>query len=341
MYKNSDVKPITRSSTSTTSGTFYIKPTGVLEASGYKSISSYDSTRRDGEQWQHSESELSAAEIEELKRLHGANFMSFANFPRSYHPSSGAQRVEQNSYFEKSSHGSPSYYVESPSGAQRFEQSYFTKESSSRQAKPVILPPTGAQNAATRYEERYYTQESRRPLPRLHGSVIHSSEFERQEKTVPETPISNVEFSRKETHKVISNEGANKVYPLEDIEIGKTPQEDREFNGGNVQTVEKSSFHTTRHHTGSIFTTNRSSQPRTPEECVVIPDIDYRPTNDLREVEKSVNKLSCLASFAEASVKEELRLVKQQNAEFLRKFDRLELEVRRLSEECKCLERAH
>jgi len=62
---------IFRTSTTTTTGTFLVKPTGEVESSGYKAASSFDSARREGEKWQHSKSELTAEEIEELKRIHG------------------------------------------------------------------------------------------------------------------------------------------------------------------------------------------------------------------------------------------------------------------------------
>lgn len=370
MYKQSDAKPITRSSTSTTSGTFLIKPSGVVEATGFKTHSSYDSTRRDGEQWQHSKSELSAAEIEELKRLHGPSFEHFSSFQGLHQPyqSAGASGSYQEKYFAKESkniHGSPlsyhSGYIETPVRSSGYHQSYFAKESSSSSSshtKPLTFQhslidtvPSGGQ-----YQERFYTLESGNgalakplPIPVQHGSIIQKSEFHKEEKAIPiatvpivSPPEQNYEFSRKETHRrVVSNNGVSSpVYPSPEIgAIVTGRQKQTEFTSGNLQLVDKPTFKS--HYVGSIFTSSRSVKASTPEQCELVPHIDYRPSGDVLEVEKSVNKLSCLATLAEASVKEELRLVKQQNSELSRKFELLELEVKRLTEDCKCLEKVN
>ncbi|KAL0266541.1 UNVERIFIED_CONTAM: hypothetical protein PYX00_009051 [Menopon gallinae] len=367
-YQSPDSKPVTRSSTTSATGTYVMHPNGEIEASGYKKSESYDSTKREGEQWEMSESEMTADELEELKKFIGPNFRSFSELTKG--------QVEE----FKRLHGMNFHIPERlrnerpeshhAGGVHSYEQSYFSKETSSSRSqgqgsdyrRPSTYPqgyisPAPFSSAGhirapetNRYEEHRHDYQSSSSIAR--PAVLSNIDDSDHQQTVPATfPSSrqttrNLEYSQSESHRVAANRASTRPVPEPNpspsyLQESVTNRENayshhRENYDEQVQAVERPKYQAESHYKGSIFRSITSSRANRPEECFAWAETNYDHVTDLNEIQKSISKMSCLAAMAEHSLKEELRLLKQQNSDMSRKLESLDREFRRYKDSCGC-----
>lgn len=344
-------------------------PNGEVEASGYKKSESYDSTKREGEQWEMSESEMTAEELEELKKFIGPSFRSFSELTRG-------QVEEFKRLHGTDFHVPERYRSEHPeqrhqSGVHSFEKSYFSKETSSSRSqgqgsdyrRPASNYPQTYLSSApfssvshvrapetNRYEERRHDHHSSASVVR--PAVLSDVDDSDRQQTVPvvlppsRQSTRNYEFNQGESHRVVSNQAS--VRPIADTNPSPSYLQEttlnrqgaftrhRENYDEGVQTVEKPRFQSESHYKGSIFRSITTSRANNPQECSVWAETNYDHVTDLKEIQKSISKMSCLAALAENSLKEELRLLTQQNSDLSRKLESLDREFARYKDTCGC-----
>lgn len=360
MFKSMETKPITRSSTTTTSGSFYVKPSGEVDGSGYRTASSYDSTRRDGEQWMHSKSELSASEIEALKRLHGqgnyhnfflniileTRFTDFFTMPEfaGLHGSSGSSAYRQSSY-SSTSQTQPLY-----GGSSSYHQIGQASES-----LPIVRPPSSGFTAYSKFEKHesssptivnpgyssLTTSDSYKPPIHTPNSFAFSTNHEDYGETQSALPVkpsyassSTVQSYRKETIKTAPP--VITTYPAggATTQVTKEQYEYKAPKNTVMVPVPLNSF-TEVTYNGEIFHT--SGRPTSPNACSAT-DYSYKTASqiDVVALEKSLQELQCLAVLAENTMKAEVRALKEANTELVSRLHDLSVEFQKFRNECKC-----
>ncbi|KAK6636491.1 hypothetical protein RUM43_010152 [Polyplax serrata] len=327
MYKNSDLKPVTKSTTSTTSSTFYLKPSGVVEASGYQEGSSYDSTKNKEQQWEHYRRELTAEELEKMRQIYGAGFdlNGWKMLP------GGIKNFDKSYFASEFKYGptAPEIFGTNSPGKAEFHESHQTHETSSfsQSGRPSLrFQFEGAERSDTATSESSYKQETaeqvRQSLPAARV-VQRTNEYVHEERTIPSR---DQVISERAMHSSYSNDYSHhdqrKVKPAFQAEFSSA---DRVRTENRAQSYQ-----------GSIFTSYKSVKPRFPQECTLTPDSDYTSFGNLREVERFARELSCLASIAETSLKDEINELKQKNSYYEKKLDVLEEEMRQFRRSCKC-----
>lgn len=329
-YKSSDSKPITKSSTSTTSGTFYLKPSGIVEASGYKSESSFDSTKNQGEQWQHSRSDLTAEELESMKRLYESGFKNFPDLAGKFFPASFFEKYHlaaesKNFPGELRSIG----YGDKSSTGHQFHQTHQTHESSSvSHSEPTrhALPLSSSGGYYKTFSEDRVEYSG---APKIESGSSQSY-FSTSASTYPKVDKASHSLDYSSSHQEV----VKPVYTT--VNSGSSRSDHREFTAGNLKTVDSSHGYSNRYDSNSIFTSYTSSKPKSSQECSLSPNIHFTSTGDVYKLERFTHELSCLASVLENSMKEELTLLRQKNSDLIRRLEAVERETKRLESACNC-----
>lgn len=327
-----------------------MKPSGVVEASGYKTESTFDSTKHEGEQWKHSRSELSPEELDKLRQTYGSGFngfhdvsktltgmktyekfyeSDFQNFPATIHNARGEETAGATHQFHET-HESSSHVKSTP--VMRYEFKHLPTGNSANVGADDLNTPTpnplsfqGGAFKKTEYaREEHVTPDSE--------SVRHQPNFPKFPADSSSKKISQT-FHREESYNRRHEETRPTYSTLSSSNDRKIQQE---FESGNHRSVDNRNDYRTHSYYGNIFGSIRSTKPIFPQDCTLTPDSDYVPSGSIRQIEKFAYELSCLSSLAEISTKKQIDELREKNYELFRRLELLEHEMKRLNNSCNC-----
>lgn len=303
LIKDSSLKPITKSKTSTTSGTFFINPSGFVEGgTGYKTESTYDSTKNEGEQWNYHESKLTQEDLERVKQTYKSGYYGLQELTNKLFPN-GRDVLPDHEY----------------------RAIHRTHESTISDAKQQIPPTRGAILKTTEFNHR----EEQSSFGRDGGYVYDNV---RGMTTPQQQQISHVSHNYDYAYQNVPPAMTSSSFGQDNY------NNQREFNTGQISTTleNRQTFRDRTYDGNSIFASFKTINPRYPQECVFNPSSDYVLSGNVKEIEKFTYELSCLGTLVENSMKREINVLKQQNVELYKKIEYLEEQMRRFETNCRC-----